>query len=317
MSVYTVVTEPELVAFLGRYASGELRDFRGIRDGIENTNYYVSTTSGEFVLTLFEATPAGDLPFFLDLMAFLADRGIPSAHPVADRCGVYLQRLKQRPAALVRRLDGASVECPTIAQCREIGATIGRMHVLTENYSPRRASDRGARWRLESAARVRPRLEPSDRELLDREIASYREAELERLPQGVIHADLFRDNALFVGDRLSGIIDFYYAHSGALIYDLAVTVSDWCYASDGVFDLAHARAIVSSYRRQRAVSRAERAAWVSALRAAGLRFWLSRLNDLHFPRAGCITHTKDPAEFRRVLLDCEARREPLVAVWDE
>lgn len=317
MSVYTVVTGLELAAFLGRYATGELLDFRGIREGIENTNYYVSTTRGEFVLTLFEITPTDDLPFFLDLMAFLADRGIPSAHPVADRDGGYLQQLKQRPAVLVQRLKGASVEYPSIAQCREIGAAIGRMHALTENYSPRRESDRGAHWRRESADRVRTRLEPIDRELLDHEIAAQQEAGLEHLPQGVIHADLFRDNALFVDDKLNGIIDFYYAHSGALIYDLAVTISDWCYDANGVFDLARGQTIVEGYRQQRSVSRAEIDAWVSALRAAGLRFWLSRLKDLYYPRPGRITHIKEPGEFKRVLLDCEAGRGSLTAVWKE
>lgn len=314
MSVYTEVSPRELSAFLDDYALGTLRRHEGISAGIENTNYFVSTTEGEFVLTLFEFTPAADLPFFLDLMAHLAERGVPSAHPLANRAGRYLSRLNDRPAALVRRLRGKSLEAPDPSHCRAIGAALARLHAAAADFPAQRGNDRGPEWRDEAATRLTGRLSREDAALLEWAIAEQRGAGGDALPGGVIHADLFRDNALFEGERVSGIIDFYYACNGPHVYDLAVTVADWCFDADGTFDPARAAALLEGYHAVRPLLPAERDAWAESLRAAGLRFWLSRLLDLHFPRAGALTHVKEPTPFRHVLV--AARDEVAVnAVW--
>lgn len=316
MSVYTDVTEAALKRFLDDYALDELVAYAGIADGIENTNYRVETRRGRYVLTLFEQTAAEDLPFCIDLMTALADHGIPSARPVADRNGKLLQRLENKPALLVEHLPGKSVEQPSLRQCRALGDMLGRMHTFTANYPAHRDNERGVAWHEQAAAAVHGRLPGHDRALLERTLAKSRESDLSALPQGVIHADLFRDNALFAGAAVSGLIDFYYAHSGALIYDLAVVIADWCFEPGGAFLDARATAIIEGYARHRPPTAAERKAWLAVMRAVGLRFWLSREFDRHFPRGGMITQTKDPANFRAILLLVEAGGEALDALWD-
>jgi homoserine kinase type II len=303
MSVYTLIERHELETFLADYDVGTLHDFSGITAGIENTNYFVTTDSGQYVLTLFEFTPAAELPFFLALMAHLAEHSVPSAHPLADREGRFLRELKGRPAALVMRLPGASVAQPQVAHCRAIGQAMARMHLATLDFAPRRDNDRGPLWRAEVARLVGPRLNDEERRLLRESVEELREDCSATLPNGVIHADLFRDNALFEAYRLTGIIDFYYAHNGAFIYDLAVAVADWCFDEDKrVLHANLASALLGAYAEVRPLSAAERSAWMAALRACGLRFWLSRLKDQYFPRDGALTHIKDPSPYKRILL---------------
>lgn len=315
MSVYTTISESSLVEFLSDYDIGSLRAFEGISDGIENTNYFVTSAGGEFVLTLFEATPAADLPYFLDLMAHLAEHGVPSAHPVAARDGSYLRILADKPAALVARLHGRSALDPQIWHCAAVGEHLARLHLAGLSFSEYRDDDRGTAWRVATAEKVRGHLDEAQRALLEEEIEHQRSLRLAKLPGGVIHADLFRDNALFDDLRLTGIIDFYYAHHGAFIYDLAVLVSDWCFAADGGIDAARMRAIASAYGKVRPLAADEIDEWLPALRAAGLRFWLSRLHDLYFPRSGAITQTKDPAPFERVIRAGRAEGPSLTAAW--
>ncbi len=301
MSVYTPVGRAELESFLRHYDLGALVDFEGISAGIENTNYFVTTTAGEFVLTLFEALSAEELPYFLDLMAYLAEHGVPSAHPMPDEQGRYLRTLNGKPAALVRRLPGHNVEAPNPVQCAELGKAVGHMHVVGQDFPGRRDNPRGPHWWAETAAKVLPRLAPDAARLLEAELAFQRQHAHDALPRGVIHADLFRDNALFVGDRLTGIIDFYYACNDVLLYDVAVTVNDWCTTDTGELDSPRLDAFLDAYRQERDFTAAERAAWPVMLRAAALRFWLSRLQDQLFPREGELTHIKDPDVFRQIL----------------
>lgn len=315
MSVYTVVTPEQLKQFLAGYALGELEQFVGISNGIENTNYFVTTSEGEYVLTLFEVLQADELPYFLELMAFLAEHAIPSAHPVADRQGRYLQSLNGKPAALVQRLIGASVDQPTPVQCRAIGEQMGRMHLAAREFPHYRAPDRGPDWCAATAVEVMPKLDADDQSVLQAELDYQARVNLEGLPAGVIHADLFRDNALFVGDRLTGIIDFYYACNYYFIYDLAVTVNDWCNSDDAERNQANAAALLAGYQQQRRVQPEEIEVWPAMLRAAALRFWLSRLKDKHFPRPGEITHIKDPDVFRDVLVSRVGRDDELRAMW--
>ncbi len=315
MSVYTRIESHELETLLGEYDMGMLLAYTGISEGIENTNYFVTTTQGEYVLTLFESIGFDDLPYYLELMAFLAEHGVQSAHPLADRSGSYLRTFKCRPAAFVQRLPGSSVKVPSIAQCRAIGTALGHLHVEGQAFSGWRANARGPRWWRHAAQRLLPNLPERDAQLLRQELqfqSQFRGADLAR---GVVHADLFLDNALFVGQELTGIIDFYYACNDALLFDLAVTVNDWCVSKDGEFDRNKALAILMAYHEWRPLPTAERRLWPVMLRAAALRFWLSRLIDQVFPRPGELTQIKDPNAFRRILdrhvVNCAA----LTEVW--
>lgn len=316
MSVYTPVSPQELKRFLAAYDLGQLEQFVGINDGIENTNYFVTTSHGEYVLTLFEVLGADELPYFLELMAFLAEHEIPSAHPVAARDGNYLHELNGKPAALVQRLKGASVDIPTAAQCFAIGEQMGRMHAASDAFRMHRDPDRGPDWCRATAAQVLPVLPAIERDLLRDELAFQSEVKTADLPVGVVHADLFRDNTLFVGDRLTGIIDFYYACNFYFVYDLAVSINDWCNSGEADVDKANAQQLLDGYRSRRQVSQAEIDAWPAMLRSAALRFWLSRLKDMYFPRAGEITHIKDPTVFRNILTERIAAGDSLREMWD-
>ncbi len=311
MSVYTTISESELVEFLSHYSIGTLQSYEGIQAGIENTNYFVTTTTGEFVLTIFEQLTWEELPYFLDIMAFLAEHEVPSAHPVADEQGTYLRHLKQKPAALVERLKGRGIDHPNPTQCAELGSALGRMHAMAHNFNGERENPRGIHWCQETIKQLNEKLSPEEQILLQQELDYQAQFQRNALPQGVIHADLFRDNALFVDDHLTGIIDFYYACNDALLYDVAVTVNDWCIESDGQIDAVRYQALVDHYRQQRPFHEEELKQWPAMLRAAALRFWLSRLLDLHFPRLGELTQTKDPEEFQNILRRHQQSTPPL------
>ncbi len=315
MSVYTEVPRAALDDFLKAYDVGSAVAFEGILDGVENTNYFLTTTGGRHVLTLFEATPVTALPYSLALMAHLAAHGIPAPRPRAARDGAVLGTLCGRPAALVERLPGHSPAHPTQAQCAALGRLLGRMHLAVADFGLRRASTRGADWRAATAARLATRAAPADLTLITEEISVQTRAPFAGLPEGAVHGDLFHDNVLFDGDALSGVIDFYYAAQAPFVYDLAVAVADWCFI-DGRCEDGRARALLGAYRAIREVTRAEIEAWPLALRAAGLRFWLSRLHDALFRKPGELVLIKDPAACRAVVL--AARREPecLRRCWD-
>ena len=304
MSVYTRITEDELRAFLAGYPVDDLLDFRGISAGITNTNFFVDTQDGHWVLTLFEHYDQGqqseDLPYFLGLMDHLARRGIPSASPQPDRQGRLLTELKGKPAALVHCLDGEHIDEVSIAHCTEMGQVLAEMHAAGHSYDRYRSPDRGLDWCKNAARQIHPNLNPDDQALLDETLQQIAATEQTDLPQGVIHADLFRDNVLFSGHQLTGLIDFYYACNGPLLYDLAIVVNDWCIKPDGL-DHALYKAFISAYAAERAFTDAEKHHWPSLLKAAALRFWLSRLLDQLSPREGELTQIKDPAVFRNIL----------------
>jgi len=301
MSVYTKIERPELEEFLRAYTVGTLVEYQGISAGIENTNYFVTTTGGQYVLTLFESIGFDDLPYYLDLMAFLAEHGTPSAHPLADRQGYYLRTCKNKPAALVQRLRGASITHPSLSQCRAIGSALGHLHVVGQAFAGQREHTRGPHWRRATAEQLLPLLDSAAADLLQTEIQFQSRFKRAGLPWGVIHADLFRDNALFVGDELTGIIDFYYACNSVLLYDLAVTVNDWCFHPDGFLEPDKTHAILMAYHARRPLQEQEHAVWPVMLRVAALRFWLSRLQDQLFPRPGELTKILDPDQFKRIL----------------
>jgi len=301
MSVYTSVSQAELESFLQNYELGELVNFQGITAGIENTNYFVDTTLGQFVLTLFETLKTDELPFYLELMAFLNEHGIPSAHPIADRSHNYVHELVGKPATLMQRLRGESVLGPNEQHCESIGRALAKLHIAGDSFSLHQYNFRGEEWREQSAQRLLPMLNVEDKHVLESEIQVHRKQSYQRLPQGVIHADLFRDNVLFIDNELSGVLDFYNACNDCLLYDVAITVNDWCVQPDGALNFNLAHALCSAYQSLRSVTDAEHSVWPLALRLAALRFWLSRLWDMHFPKSGEMTFQKNPDEFRQIL----------------
>ena len=301
MSVYTKVGLDELNAWLTRYALSPLVELSPVASGIENTIYFVTTERERLVLTLYERLPAEDLPFYLNLMAHLVHHGVPAPAPIADRSGTYFSMLNNKPASLVRRLEGAPQLRPGEAHCAQIGRALAQLHVATRTFRSRHANPRGAAWRTQAARAVKRFLVPDQLALLASEMELQRKVAKKPLPHGAIHGDLFRDNALFDGDALSGIIDFGFAATDAFAYDLAITVNDWCIDDAGALDASRTRALVGAYDAMRPLSDEERDAWPSLLRLGALRFWLSRLYDMHLPRPGELTHAHNPEHFERVL----------------
>jgi len=301
MSVFTRVERAQLETFLATYNQGELLEFAGISDGIVNTNYFVTTTRGRYVLTLFEELGADELPYFIELMRFAHKHGVPCALPAADRDGQYLRELNQKPALLVERLKGAGVAQPNLVQCQAIGSALGVLHRVGADFPYHRESEHGSEWHSMASAKVLTAIGADDAALLSAEMRFQGSQPYTELPCGLTHGDLFRDNALFDGDKLSGVIDFYYACDYILAHDLAVVVNDWCSRDDGSLDGDRLDALLQSYQQQRPLNELELKYWPALLRVAALRYWLSRLYDLHFPRSGEMTHAKDPNHFCQIL----------------
>jgi homoserine kinase type II len=302
MSVYTTVTTDQLDAWLTRYSVGALVELEPIAAGIENTNYFVTTEKGRFVLTLYERLPADELPFYLNLMAHLARAGVEAPAPEPDRTGALFSLLNGRPAGLVQRIDGAAVEHPDVVHCAAVGNALGRLHRASQTYRPRLTNRRGPAWWRQAARAVQPFLTATQRELLTQEIRFQTGYGKGTLPKGAIHGDLFCDNVLFDGNRVTGIIDFGFAATDFLAYDLAITANDWCLGSGSdALDASLCDALVQAYDAVRPLTENERAQWPTLLRAAALRFWLSRLYDLYLPRPGELTHAHDPEQFERIL----------------
>ncbi len=305
MSVFTPVTSEQLSDWLHNYSIGSLLSLRGIAAGVENTNYFVNTAQGRYVLTLFERLARAELPFYIHLMAHLARHGIPCPAPIADRDNEYLGALNGKPTAIVTRLAGEAVSAPGNAHCAALGEVLANLHLAGASYGRRLENPRGARWREETAPQVLPFLAPAEQALLRQELRFQAAQRLDDLPRGIIHADLFRDNVLFEGGeadaRIGGVIDFYFAGIDFLLFDIAVAANDWCVDDAGELDAARTGALLRAYHAVRPLSAIERAAWPALLRAAALRFWLSRLHDAHLPRPGEMVLRKDPDPFRDIL----------------
>jgi homoserine kinase type II len=301
MSVYTAVNETEVAAWLKSFSVGTLVELKGIAAGIENTNYFVTTTHGRYVLTLFERLPCEDLPFYLNLMAHLARHGIPCPSPIADHRNQLLGELCGKPAALVTRLPGMVITEPDTKHCAAVGSVLADMHLAGQSYGGRLENPRGPKWWRETAPKVMPFLDAPRQALLKEELRFQALYRLQDLPRGPVHADLFRDNVLFDGHVLGGVIDFYFAGVDTLLFDVAVTVNDWCILPDGNLDPDRTLALLSAYHETRPFNALERGAWPVMLRAGALRFWLSRLFDFYLPRPGELVHAHDPEHFHRVL----------------
>lgn len=315
MSVFTTVTETEAEAWLQQYAVGTLESLRGVASGIENTNYFLSTDQGHYVLTLFEKLTPAELPYFLQLMAHLASKGVPCPQPVANHQGELLGSLNGKPASIVSKLSGASLTVPTASQCAAVGTTLAQIHLAGRDFPLHRDNERGAAWWKASTPQLLPLLSDEAAGLLLSEVKFQALHRLQDLPRGVIHADMFRDNVLFDGDTLSGVIDFYFACNDAWLYDIAITVNDWCTLGSGELDPECTATLLQAYHAVRPLTPIERGAWPITLRAAALRFWVSRLLDMHFPREGEMTHAKNPAHFEQILRSRIAAQSDLQRMW--
>ena len=305
MAVYTEVPDGELVAFVAQYDIGRVLSCKGIAEGVENSNYLLRTDSATYILTLYEKRVAlDDLPFFLGLMDHLAGRGIACPTPVKAGDGVALRTLCGRPAAIVSFLEGMWPRRPTPRHCQLLGEMLARLHIAGADFERRRPNDLSvAGWRrlFEACGARADEVRPGLAERLSDELALLQRSWPDDLPSGVIHADLFPDNVFFLGDRLSGIIDFYFACNDQFAYDIAICLNAWCFESDGSFNATKARLLLSAYRRFRYISAGELAALPTLARGSALRFLLTRLYDWLNHPAGAFVKPKDPLEYLRKL----------------
>jgi len=305
VAVYTDVPAEDLIAFLANYEIGELLSYKGISEGVENSNFLVHARSGYFILTLYEKrVSAKDLPFFLGLMQHLHARGISCPQPVQNKRGDVLGKVAGRPAALITFLDGMWIRRPSAAHCAGLGQALAQLHLAGLSFDKRREnalSVQGWRGLFESCRRraneVQRELEP----FIAAELSKLEKEWPRKLPQGVIHADLFPDNVFFLDSKLSGLIDFYFACTDALSYDIAVCLNAWCFESDHSFNVTKSRALLQAYARVRPLQDEEFAALPLLARGAALRFLLTRLVDWFEVPAGALVRPKDPVEYFRKL----------------
>ena len=314
MSVFTTVSPEQMSTWLRNYSIGSLVELKGILSGIENTNYFVTTTHGHYVLTLFEKLSREELPFYLNLMAHLTNHGLPAPKPIANLQNDLLGELNGKPAAIVTCVPGIPVMKPGLRHCASVGELLADMHLSGQTYKGTTENLRCVKWWTAVAPDIYRFLSAEDEKLLRTEIEFQVGCSREGLPRGAVHADLFRDNVLFDGDVVGGFIDFYFACVDSLIYDVAITVNDWCSNPDATLDAARTGALLNAYASVRTFIDSEKKMWPAMLRAGALRFWVSRLYDLHIPRAGELTHAHDPEPFRRILLshrNNDSRLHPL------
>lgn len=302
MSAYITLSREALEAFLQHYAIGRPLAWQAILNGIINSNYCLQTEQGEFVLTLFESQTAAELPPYLALMTGLAEHGLPCPRPLADCNGKLLGLLHDKPTMLTGKLPGASVNDPTAQQCFTLGAALAKIHQTGQKLPALAPNPNGLAWFLTSAEQLCPRLDRDSAQLLSDELAYQIAQNHTHLPQGLVHGDLFRDNVLFEDQELSGLLDWYDAFVDAWLYDVAVTINDWCVAADGALQMTRYTALLEGYNGVRLLNDAEQQALPAMLRAAALRFWLSRLLSQQSPRSGHLVQSKDPDEFKRILL---------------
>jgi homoserine kinase type II len=305
VAVYTEVTDEELSAFIATYDIGNVLSFKGIAEGVENTNYFLHTSAGSYIVTLYEKrVREADLPFFLGLMEHLAGRGLTCPQPIRNRRGSALGRLAGRPAAIINFLDGLSIRRPTPRHCRAVGEALAELHLAGRDYPmqrPNALSRAGWPALFEAAERDADRVAPGLAERTRRELQEVSAAWPEGLPSGIIHADLFTDNVFFIGEAVSGVIDFYFACTDAFAYDLAICLNAWCFEPDLSFNITKGRAMISGYQTIRPLTEPEIAALPILCRGSALRFMLTRLVDWLNVPPGALVKPKDPLEYDRKL----------------
>lgn len=302
MSVYTSISDKEFSEILNFYDLGDFIRSQGIQAGIENTNYFITTTKGEYVFTLFEKINQNELKLYLSLLQDLSNAGIACPQPREDINKHVINAIKNKPFTFVTRLKGKNVSSVNLMQCKAIAVELAKLHITPLSISPQSLQNRrGKDWRENTAKKMLNKLSNNDSELLLSELEAYRSFDDSDLPKGIIHADLFKDNALFENDQLCGIIDFYDACYDNYLYDIAITVNAWCTDENGKLVEKLMNTFLKSYQTIRKLTTAEVNAWPIMLRMAAMRFWLSRLEDSFIQREGDLTHCKEPKEYQRIL----------------
>ncbi|MGB4346245.1 MAG: homoserine kinase [Burkholderiaceae bacterium] len=306
MAVFTPVSLEDLIPWAAQFPIGRVHAVKGIASGIENSNFFISTDSGEYVLTIFEKLRFEQLPFYLNLMRHLAERDVLVPAPIASNRGEIITPLHGKPASIVTRLHGDWQPAPGPVHCAEVGSMLAKMHLAAKDYALYQPNLRGLSWWNETTPVVLPFLSADNAALLRAEMhfqqAFAASDTYHALPNGPIHADLFRNNVMFDGERLSGFFDFYFAGCDTWLFDVAVTVNDWCIdLATGATDPLRVEALLKAYAAQRPFTSAEQHAWPAMLRGAALRFWLSRLFDFYLPREAEMLKPHDPTHFERIL----------------
>ena len=305
MSVYTSISDSEFSEILKSYSLGNFISAQGIQAGVENTNYFVTTTKGEFVFTLFEKINQQELKLYITLLQELSLAGIHCPQPQSDINKQTINEIKDKPFTIVTRLKGKNLTFANTNQCKAIATELAKFHTtpLSISNSPDKLlqNRRGKTWRESTAKNLISKLSSNDAKLISSEFEHYQLFDDSKLPKGIIHADLFKDNALFENDQLSGIIDFYDACYEAYLYDIAITVNAWCTDKKGELIEPLVCAFLQGYQSKRPLTDAEKEAWPMTLRIAAMRFWLSRLEDSLIQRQGDLTHCKNPEEYQRIL----------------
>lgn len=315
MAVFTPVSLADLSSWLVDFPLGEAVAIRGISSGIENSNFFITTERGEYVLTVFEKLSFEQLPFYVNLMRHLAERGVLVPAPIPNNRGEIINALHGKPATIVTKLIGECHLSPRPVHCAAVGDMLAKMHLAGQDFEIKQPNLRGLDWWVETEPVVQSYLDTEKRTLLREEIRFQQEfaagPTYKKLARGPVHADLFRNNVMFDGDKLTGFFDFYFAGWDTWLFDVAVTVNDWCIDLEtGIFDMPRVRAMLDAYHAVRPFTEAEQIAWPVMLRAGALRFWVSRLYDFYLPRDAEMLTPHDPGHFERILRQRIAQPAP-------
>ena len=303
MAVYTSINSSDLSGWFKKFNFKDFIDFKGISSGVTNSNYVIFMPHSKFILTLFEHITIEELPFYSDLMTYLAQENFLCPKPIENNSGQALGLLKDKPALMVSFLEGKEIAIRDSKSCYLVGEYLAKLHLTTNNFPQSNKNTRGLSWMSDMYLNLKEYLSLEDQKIIELEINYHKEIDKAELPEGIIHGDLFIDNVLFLNDKVSGFIDFYYACNEKFIYDIAIAINDWCINKDGRINKLMYKEFISGYQSERNLTDNEQDCLNEDLRLAALRFWLSRLEDFHNTKEGEITSIKDPEHFKGILLN--------------
>ena len=308
MAVYTSINSSDLNDWIEKFNFKDLVNFKGISSGVTNSNYLIQMAHSNYILTIFEHNNIEELPFYIDLMTYLAKENFLCPRPIENKNGQALGLLKEKPALMVSFLDGKEKVIRSPKSCYLVGQYLAKLHLTANNFPQLNKNTRGLDWVSDMYLNLKKYLSLEDQGILELEINYHKEMDKVELPEGIIHGDLFRDNVLFLNDKISGFIDFYYACNEKFIYDIAIAINDWCIDQDGQINKSMFLEFIKGYQSKRKLTDNEQEYLNVALRLAALRFWLSRLEDFYNAKEGEITSIKDPKHFKDILLDRQAMK---------
>ena len=301
MSVYTNLSTKDVSLLISNYNIGALKSFKGISDGITNTNYFLNTSKGKYIITIFEDITEMKVKKYLKLMNFFSNNNMCCPEIMLTKSGGILSKVKSKPCSIMEKLSGKTIDITNVSLCKSIGTIIANFHNTGREYNYKISNSRDIKWVEKNIAKIKNHISKEQLDILNYSSKVFRKIFEMKLPNGMIHSDLFRDNVLANGDKVTGIIDYYYSFNGPLIYELAVIVNDWCVNKDGAINLVKYNSFLNSYNLERELTTVEKKQINNAMIAASLRFYLSRLVDMIFPKVGEITHIKDPSTFETIV----------------